>query len=284
MNIKFLKVSLLIIEIIAISGLVALNISQENGFSPVQAEDTRRILRTTPPTTITPTPIITPPSQTKIASPVNLKKDMYTIAIIGDSMVDTMGDDLEYLKKELQSKYPGVAFVMYNYGKGSENVVEAINRFGDRYSYKSRTYPPLSDSNADILIVGSYAYNPLFREGQNHWLSLADLIQRSKQITPKVYVLAEIAPLQIGFGEGEGGVNWPLEISIPHVEKIVSGLNNAIGLAETLEVGLIDVYSKSRGADGYGLSTYVSSHDGIHPSIEGHELTAQIIANTLTLD
>ena len=45
--------------------------------------------------TFTPTP-----------SPIVLRKSLYTIAIFGDSMVDTMGENLEYLQKILSHKYP----------------------------------------------------------------------------------------------------------------------------------------------------------------------------------
>ena len=131
-------------------------------------------------TEATPTPPVSTPAKTP-------SKKSYLIAAIGDSMVDTMGSSLDYLAKSLKKKYPNTNFAYYNYGKGAENVEEALARFDKPFSYFERNYPPISHLNADILIVGSYAYNPLIPHNKDkHWQLLASLIQKAKDTGVKV--------------------------------------------------------------------------------------------------
>ena len=211
------------------------------------------------------------------------KKESYLIAIIGDSMVDTMGGNLEYLKEELEKKYPGVAFVYYNFGIGSQNVKEGLDRWDDDFSHSGRSFQSISTTNPDILIVGSYAYNPFTPHDKNlHWSYLSDMVKKAQDTNAKVYILAEIAPLEDGFGEGVGGVNWPKEKTVEHVIIIADQLENAIGLSGTLGVELIDAYNPSRKEGSrFGKAEYVDGHDGIHPSVEGHKFMAKIIAGKI---
>lgn len=89
-----------------------------------------------------------------------LSKKTYIIAAIGDSMIQTMGPNLDYLQKDLLKKYPRNDFVMYNYGVGGEKVTSGLARLNAPFELNGRSYPPLSELKPDILIVGSYAYNP----------------------------------------------------------------------------------------------------------------------------
>ena len=78
-------------------------------YSPIAAESPTL----TPALTPSPIPLSTP-----ILTPIILKKTSYSIAIFGDSMVDTMGEKLEYLQETLGKKYPQTKFDLYNYGVG----------------------------------------------------------------------------------------------------------------------------------------------------------------------
>lgn len=232
-----------------------------------------------------PTITIVPTSElplTETPTPA-LSKNSYTIAIIGDSMVDTMGEKLEYLEHALDKKYPNVSFKLYNYGKGSENVVEGMKRFFEPFHYKDRNYPPITEINADIIMVASYGYNPLYPFDRDaHWLKLTEMIQSAQKYTKTVYILAEIAPLTKDFGKGTQGVNWEDDIRIQHAKKIQQQIENAIGLSRTLNVPLIDAYRPST-ENGEGMKKYVNTFDGIHPSIEGHEFMAEKIVETLKI-
>jgi hypothetical protein len=219
-------------------------------------------------------------------TPPPLTKSSYVIAFIGDSMTETMGGALPYVYKELKKKYPNTEFSLYNYGIGAENVIEAISRFDLPYSYKDQGHEPITKLGADIIIVGSYGYNPITPFDKNEqWLLLSDLVNRAKSVSREVYVLAEQAPIKENFGKGIGGVNWPSEISDPHVDKIVSGIENAVGISEALNVGLINVFEKSKiKGTSYGNPLYVANHDGIHYSEEGQQFSAKVIAESIDLE
>lgn len=214
------------------------------------------------------------------------RKQSYKIAIIGDSMVDTMGNRLEYLEGALKKRYPSTTFALYNYGIGAENVETGLARFGKSFQNTDRNYPPLNSLGADIIIVGSFAYNPFSPfDRDRHWLTLAKLIEEAKKTGADVYMLADIAPLRFEFGKGPNGVNWDSTTAYEHSGRIIQQEENAIGLSKNLNVILINVFEKSIvNARSEGKKEYVNPSDGIHPSVKGHEFTAEEIANTLVLD
>lgn len=234
----------------------------------------------------TPSPIATPaltpsPSPTPVPK---LTKSTYSIAIFGDSMVDTMGENLEYLEKSLNARYPQTNFKLYNYGIGGQNIAEGLARFDQSFSYQTRNFPPLSQLKPDILVIASFAYNPFPQHNRDrHWQTLTDLVNRAKNSGSAVYMLAEIAPLKTGFGKGPGGINWPEDIATTHASHIVEQLQNAVNLSKNLGIPLIDAFDKSKVYGNYGETIFVSSHDGIHPSAEGHIFTADVIATTIKL-
>lgn len=216
---------------------------------------------------------------------VPLKKE-YKIALYGDSMVDTMGENLTYLSDALKKKYPNTTFKLYNYGWGSQNVDDGIARWNSSYTYFNRKLPPITTVGADIIILGSFAYNPFAPyERDHHWLSLTKLVEMAKKTGADVYLMAEIAPLRSDFGRGPGGVNWDIPTAYEHSGKIIEQLENAIGLAKNLNIILINIFDKTITSNRVeGKPEFVSSSDGIHPSPKGHEFTAQEIVNTLILD
>lgn len=227
---------------------------------------------------VSPSPKLTPSPK---PSP---EKSSYTIAAFGDSMVDTMGENLDYLDKAMMGRYPTTKFKFYNYGIGSQNVIEADKRFNLPFIYQTRNYPAIDQIKADIIIVSSFAYNPLSPYDKKTYSSgLTNLIKKSQATKAKVYLLAEIAPIKEGFGKGIGGVNWGEEETKTQVKNILEQLQEAIRLSKTLNVPLIDVFTKSQIDGKYGDKTYVGTHDRIHPSIEGEIFMADIIADTLKL-
>ena len=216
----------------------------------------------------TPTPVPTPASR-------RLSKKTYTIAAIGDSMVQTMGGSLDYLQPLLKNKYPNTNFIYYNFGLGGENVEQGLAKF-------DQEFPGV---HPDILIVGSFSYNPFpVHDHNKHWSLLSDLIRKGISSSGHTYVLAEIAPLETGFGKGIGGVNWPEDIAHTHSLHIIEQLDNAVGLAGTMGVDLVNVYSASQiPGSKFGRPEYVAKHDGIHPSATGQRFTAEKIVSKIEL-
>ncbi len=225
----------------------------------------------------------TSPSPASTPSP-KLSKSTYTIALFGDSMIDTMGENLDYLKKSLAAKYPGTIFKLYNYGIGSQNVEQGLARWGSAFSYQTRNYPPITQIGADVVIVGSFAYNPFPPHDRNrHFVDLGELVGRAKTTGANVYLLAEIAPLKVGFGKGPGGPNWPEDLASVQAQHIVEQLENAVNLSASDSVSLMNAYEASLYDGKFGNPVYVNQHDGIHPSVQGHVLIANLIARTIKL-
>lgn len=258
------------------------------GISSVQGAATSN-----PEPTVLPTSLLSPtiqiepsPSVTPTSVSPRLKKKSYRIAIYGDSMIDTMGEILEYLEHALKRKYPDTFFGLYNYGVGAENVETGLGRLYHDFNYKNRHYPPITSINADIIIVGSYAYNPFSpHDRDKHWLTLTKLVQEAQKTGAAVYMLAEVAPLREDFGRGPHGVNWETSTVYQHSARIIEQLENVVGLSKTLDVPLINVFQQTL-VDGKkaGQKRFVNPDDGIHPSVEGHELTAEIIKESLVIE
>lgn len=229
------------------------------------------------------------PTQSPAASPSaspapKLSKSTYTIAVFGDSMVDTMGEKLDYLQKALSAKYPTTTFKLYNYGIGAQNIEQGLARWDQPFSYQTRNYPLITGINADVIILGSFAYNPFPPHDRNrHYLNLRELVKRANSQTASVYLLAEIAPLKTGFGNGPGGINWSTDLANTQSAHIVEQLENVINVSSSDNVKLINAYKQSQVDGKFGNPTYVSTHDGIHPSLEGHVLMANLITRTISL-
>lgn len=235
----------------------------------------------TAPILLSPTPILT-----SIPTPIALpQKSSYSIAIFGDSMVDTMGEKLEYLQKVLANKYPQTKFNLYNYGIGGQNVEQGLSRFESSFVNRERQYPPLPVLAPDVLIIGSFAYNPFSTHDRNkHYTLLKELAAKAKTLSSRIYLLAEIAPLKTGFGKGKNGVNMPQDLAYEQAMHILEQLDNAVNLSMLEDIPLINVYSLSRIDGSFGDPYYVNQDDGIHPSFAGHSFTAEQIAEKIKLD
>lgn len=290
---KYLPIRIILIILIVICAGVFVRVFSVNrrpvlkpSPAPATPGETRTFVILSPVPTPTPSP---PPAGGSSPTPApsvrpSPNRQSYIIAAFGDSMVDTMGENLDYLDKSMMARYPTTRFKFLNYGIGSQNVVEANKRFSDSFTYKTRNFLPIDQIKADIIIISSFAYNPLSPYDKNAYLkALGDLINRAKNTGAQVYLLAEIAPVKVGFGKGVGGVNWDEDKTREQVGYILQNLDGAVSLAAQTKTPLINVYKQSRVDGKYGNKTYVGTHDGIHPSIEGELFMADIIAETLRL-
>jgi lysophospholipase L1-like esterase len=68
------------------------------------------------------------------------------------------------------------------------------------------------------------------------------------------------------------------------VEHILEQLDDTVSTANSQNVYLVNAYKASKTDGRYGNRVYVSSHDGIHPSIEGQIFVANQIAAMLKFD
>lgn len=217
---------------------------------------------------------------------ISLSKNQYTIAVYGDSMEDTMGERLEYLEIALQKRYPTVNFRLYNYGRGSQNVEDAYGRLGDSFQHQDRNYPPLAEIDPDVIVVGTFAYNPFWPHSvAKHTEYLTKLLKYMKTVSGNTYLLAEIAPAKNQFGQGPGGVNWSEIDSYIQATNIIALLENGIRVAEDLQIPVVDAFTPSIvGADKSGNLDFINVYDHIHPSKEGHEYLANLVGEKIRLE
>lgn len=193
-------------------------------------------------------------------------------------MIDTMGD-MKYLSDALAKKYPKTSFRLYNYGIGAQNAQVGLDRLNSAFNYMDRKYPPLKDINADVIIMGSFAYNPFVNHDVAKYAStLTTLINQTRSFNKNIYQLIEIAPLKENFGKGPHGINWPPDLAARQSQHIDEQLTAARNVAKALAVPIIDVYPFT-----VGRTMFTNPDDGIHPSVDGHTLIANLIVKTILL-
>ncbi|MBI5619882.1 SGNH/GDSL hydrolase family protein [Candidatus Gottesmanbacteria bacterium] len=227
-----------------------------------------------------PTPIPTP-------TPRPTRKKTFTIAILGDSMIDTLGPDVPALKSKLSSLYPGINFQLLNYGVGGTNIDYGIERLTGNYTYLGEQKPPLVSQKPDIVVIESFGYNPYsFDEGalDKHWLAMAKIVDTLRANIPgvKIIVAATIAPDAKTFGDGAAGVSFSAEDKWKRVDVIKKYLDNAVRFAKSQGLPLADAFHPSLGSDGNGKETYINQGDHIHYSDAGRNLMAQKITDAIT--
>lgn len=214
------------------------------------------------------------------------KKQEVTVALLGDSMIDTLGADLRLVQDELKRIYPDTKFTLYNYGVGGENIVSGLERITRSTQYLGIDRPPLVSLYPDIVIVESFAYNPFpFETGalDQHWLSLAYIVDILKANIPetKIVIAATIAPNTDVFGENAPGLAFDPEDKRRRSATIQTYLENTIRFAQSQQLPIADVYHSSLDSHGNGKLQYINPGDHIHYSDAGRQLFARIVAETI---
>ena len=220
------------------------------------------ILGETVEATPTPTPII-----------LKTATKSYTIAFLGDSMIDTMGPGLPAVQNNLTHLYPSTHFTLLNYGVGATNIDYGIERITSDYTYLGNHIPSLASTHPDIVVLESFAYNPFPNENgvDRHWLALAHAVDTIHATIPgaKIIIAATIAPHKSDL------------ISPDHKNVIQSYLESTIAFAKSQHLPLADAYHASLDANGDGILSYINSGDHIHYSDSGRALFAKIVVNAL---
>jgi len=223
---------------------------------------------------ITPTP--TPVRTTRQKS--------YTIAVLGDSMVDTLGPEIPNLYDRLRQLYPLTNFNILNYGVGGTNINYGLERVTRDYNYEGRQVPSLVSQKPEVVVIESFGYNPFpnVTDGlTKQWLSLAAIVDALRAHLPeaKIVIAATIAPNALVFGDG--ALNWGPEGKQQKVTEIKSYLENAVKFAASQHLPLADSYHASLGSDGNGKLAYINPGDHLHYSDAGRALFAQKVAEAI---
>lgn len=214
----------------------------------------------------------------------NPVKTTYTIALLGDSMTDTLGRDLPHLRNLLKGSYPNYSFSLLNYGQGGTDLDSGLYRLTNATNYLGTDYPPLLSFKPDILVVESFAYNHWSGEKYDldrQWLTIAKIIDTIREKSPdtKIILAATIAPNKYIFGDGV--LNWPKSLKENSSLIIKAYLQNLVNFATSEHYPLVDAYHPSLDSSGNGLPEYINIGDHLHPSPEGAYLYSQKIVEAI---
>lgn len=239
-----------------------------------------------PTPTPTPSPVVlgasTPaPAPTRVA-----RKTHMTIAVLGDSMVDTLGPGVPDLDRELTAIYPKTSFTVLNYGVGAENIDSGLTRITSNYTYLGEAKPSIVSQSPDLVVVESFGYNPYpFDEGAltRHWLAMAAIVDAIRANLPNASIVlaATIAPNWDTFGDGAPGLSFDPVGKRQKVENIKMYLENAAKFAASQRLPFADAFHPTLTSDGNGKLSYINAGDHIHPSGEGRALFGRVVAATI---
>jgi lysophospholipase L1-like esterase len=235
-------------------------------------------------TTVTPTPI--PTQKTQPTPPATAGKKSYTIAFLGDSMIDTMGPGLPAVQSTLHNMYPATNFTLLNYGVGATNIDYGIQRITNSYNYLGNQIPSLASRSPDIVVLESFAYN-LFSDADGginrHWIALSTAVNSLRQNIPgvKIIIAATIAPNSKVFGDGAAGVSMDPVGKSEHTTLVKEYLDSTVKFAQGEHLPIADAYHASLDGSGDGILTYINGGDHIHYSDAGRALFAKKVVNAL---
>lgn len=251
----------------------------------------------TMPTTpiLQPTPTSSPHippnvSETETASGSSIKrtsrKKHYTIAFLGDSMVDTLGPDVPHTKKALTALYPGTSFTLLNFGVGATNIDYGLQRVSNGYDYLGKEIPSVVSQRPDIVVVESFGYNPYSYDAgalDKHWLQLAAIVDSLKAQLPgvRIVIAATIAPNSKVFGDGAAGLAFDPADKVRRTTTIKQYLDSTVKFAKSQKLPLADAFHASIDSSGDGKLTYINSGDHIHYSDNGRNLFGSKVAEAI---
>lgn len=215
-----------------------------------------------------------------------MSSQVIRIVATGDSMTDTAGEGCPALAKELKRNFPDKEFEIINQGVGGTRVGYGLWRLENEYEFNGKKNPPLISLNPDIVLLESFAYNNgsdgLLGEGLAHFRDMhLKIVEKIRANTnAQIVFVVTIAPVKERFLESVPNFkNTPVSIRKWMAEDRIAYLEEAIKIAQGLELPLADVYHASLEAAGRGepLSKFINPVDWIHPGPEGHELAAKVI-------
>lgn len=220
----------------------------------------------------------------------NTEKDNVRIVATGDSMTDTADNGCPALAEELKRNWPKQKFEIINQGVGGTRVGYGLWRLTNEYEFREQTYPPLLSLDPDIVLLESFAYNNasdgVNEFGLKHFREMHTKIVETirTETDADIVFVVTIAPDLDHFLESVPNFfNTPLSIRRKMAEDRMAYLEEAVDIAEQLNLPLANVYDESLKAaeNGTPLATFIDPKDWIHPGKEGHKLIARVIVNTL---
>lgn len=203
--------------------------------------------------------------------------------MVGDSMVGSLGANAQLLRQHLIEYFPNHEFVNYNYGFGSTNIETLPARLTQDTIYNNVNFPSILSQGFDLVIIESFAYNPLSQEVSGEGLNkhLRILEESIRQIIDNkpdsiIAIMTPIAPNKKLFAKSI--YKLTTQERVLWVEERISYIKGVREFAMENHIPLIDVYEKSLTPDGDGNLKFINPDDYIHPSAEGVDLISKTIA------
>lgn len=227
---------------------------------------------------------VSAPAATPTPTPVVLKealvRDAYTIVMVGDSMTEALGPNVDKLREYLKVNYPDKVFGIYNLAKGSTSIL-SLQELLEKDVLPSREF--------EVILIESFGYNPLsemsLEDGLKKQTELLDKavnsIRQAKtkaKVNSIIVFVATIAPNRENYGKNT--VDLSPEKRAEWADERSAYIKNHIKYAEDHNIPLINVYEKSI-KDGTGNMEYIKGDTFIHPSAKGIELISKEIADFL---
>jgi len=232
-----------------------------------------------PPLSPSPTPFIFQ----RYSTPTLEKNRGVHIFLVGDSMTDGMGPHPFILSQKLNEAYPDTGFVIDNYSKGSRNLEELEKLLTTDSVIDGKDEPAALERPVDILIIESFGQNPLSHLPLNEGLKkqeeiLTTVMTKVVKEHPSTVVifLATIGPDPVKFADGL--LNLPAGLKEGYVRERQAYIENHIAYAKDHNIPLINLYEKSKTADGRVNLNYLRTSDYLHPSQEGVDWMQREIA------
>jgi lysophospholipase L1-like esterase len=197
-----------------------------------------------------------------------------SLVVIGDSMIQTMGENLPSLDLALNKYYPNVNFKLLNFGIGATDIESGLNRL-----------PEILAQNPDIIVIESFAYNHWNNNQSDlnrHRQALTKIVETiSNQGRAKIVLAAAIAPDQNTICDGIEGMNLTPDQKREKARTIKAYLQNLVNFAQSQNYPLADAYHSSLDKNDNGQPMYINTGDHLHPSEAGHALLSEKIAEVI---
>lgn len=237
-------------------------------------------------------PISTPvptPTGTVLGMAVGGEGQVVTVAVLGDSMIDTLGTDLLTLKKSLADYFPTKVFRLLNYGLGASNIESGLSRLTNSYQNHQQEIPSLISQKPDIVVIESFAYNNYGNTQtgiDKHKNLLNSIISKINQELPntKIILATAIAPNSIIYAKGVPNLNLSSLDRIERTKTIRLYQQNTIEFARSKNLPLAAASEYSLENDSEGRIEYIDPIDRLHPSALGAKLFADTLADTIHLN
>lgn len=237
--------------------------------------------------TLTPSP--TPFIFTTYSPPTIVRKDVYRIAMLGDSMTAALGPHGGGLSEYMNSLYKKSPqdpqrIIIDNYAKSS-SILAISNELTQKITVSEYTFGPLLSIDYDLILVESYGYNPLSQFGIEEGIKQQDkaldiLMETLITARPNAVVIfvTTISPNRENYAKVENP-NSTVADRAKQADERIAYIKNHIAYAKSHNIPLINIYQDSLLPNGDGNMLYISPTDDIHPSFTGIDFIGHEIGN-----